>query len=75
MKFAAFMSSPAGRALRVVLGAVMIYLGLSVVQGVGGTVLAVAGILPIVAGVMNLCIVAPLLGLPFRAASGSAPRS
>jgi hypothetical protein len=47
-KFFAFMEGPAGRALRVVLGLVLIYLGLMQIGGVGGRILAFAGLLPIV---------------------------
>jgi hypothetical protein len=75
MKFAAFMSTPLGRGLRVVLGAVLIYLGLAVVQGVGGTILAVVGVLPIVTGMLNLCLLGPLFGAPISGASGSAPKT
>ena len=71
MALAMFMATPLGRGLRVVFGAVLIYLGLSVVQGVGGTALALFGILSITAGLLNLCILGPLLGAPFR---GSALR-
>jgi len=72
MALAVFMATPLGRGLRVVFGAVLIYLGLSVIQGVGGTVLALFGILPITAGLLNLCILGPMLGAPFR---GSAVRA
>ena len=71
MALAMFMATPLGRGLRVVLGGLLIYLGLSVVQGVGGTVLALFGILPLTTGLLNLCVLAPLLGAPFR---GSALR-
>jgi hypothetical protein len=79
MAFAMFMATPLGRGLRVVIGAVLIYLGLSVVQGVGGTALALFGILPLVTGLLNLCVLAKLLGAPFRgselrnAAKGAPP--
>ena len=73
MAFAVFMASPLGRGLRIVVGALLIYLGLSVVQGVGGTVLALFGILPLVTGLLNLCVLAPLLGAPFRGSALSKP--
>ena len=66
MAFAEFMGSPLGRGLRVVFGAFLIYLGLNVIQGVGGTVVALLGIVPIAAGLLNICIVGPLLGAPMR---------
>jgi hypothetical protein len=73
MAFAVFMASPLGRGLRIVVGALLIYVGLSVVQGVGGTVLAVFGILPLITGMLNLCVLAPLLGAPFRGSALSKP--
>jgi len=75
MKFAQFMASPLGRGLRVAFGAVLIYLGLNVVQGVAGTVLAVAGIVPIATGILNICILGPLIGAPLRGSSATAPKA
>jgi DUF2892 family protein len=72
MAFAEFMASPLGRGLRVVVGGVLIYVGLSRVQGTAGTAIALFGILPLTTGLLNLCLLAPLLGAPFR---GSALRS
>jgi hypothetical protein len=66
MAFAEFMGTPLGRGLRIVFGAFLIYLGLNVIQGVGGTVLAGLGIVPITTGILNLCILGPLLGAPMR---------
>jgi len=74
MAFAEFMSTPLGRVLRVVFGGLLIYVGLNVVQGVGGTVIALLGIVPIAAGLLNLCILGPLIGAPFRGSSGPAPK-
>jgi len=75
MKFAEFMATPLGRGLRVVVGGVMIYLGLAVVQGVGGTILAVAGLAPIVTGMLNICLLGPLLGAPLKGSPGAAPKA
>jgi hypothetical protein len=66
MAFAEFMGTPLGRGLRIVFGAFLIYLGLNVIQGVGETVLAVLGVVPITTGILNLCILGPLLGAPMR---------
>jgi Protein of unknown function (DUF2892) len=78
MAFAEFMASPLGRGLRVVFGGLLIYVGLNRVQGVAGTVIALLGLVPIVTGLLNLCVLGPLLGAPFRgsevrAASRPAP--
>ena len=73
MAFAEFMSTPLGRGLRIVFGAFLIYLGLNVIQGVGGMVVGVLGIVPIVTGLLNLCILGPLLGAPMRPQAKTAP--
>jgi len=65
MAFAQFMATNMGRGIRVVAGIVLIALGLLVVEGTGGIILAVIGIVPILAGVFNVCLIAPLLGAPF----------
>jgi len=75
MRFAEFMSSPLGRGLRVVMGGLMVYLGLSVVGGVGGTILAAAGVIPIATGLLNVCILGPLLGAPMRGSTKTLPKT
>jgi hypothetical protein len=67
MGFARFMSSLAGRLLRIVAGIALIVIGLAVVQGTGGVLLAVIGLVPLVAGLFNFCVFAPLFGGPFLA--------
>ena len=74
MAFAEFMATPLGRGLRVVFGGLLIYVGLNVVHGVAGTVVALLGIVPIATGLLNLCILAPLLGAPLRGSSGAPPK-
>jgi hypothetical protein len=63
--FAQFIASPAGRILRGVVGAGMIAGGVALGE-TGGTVLAVAGAVPLSAGVFDLCYVSALLGGPIR---------
>lgn len=62
MAFVNFMVSPAGRLLRIVAGIILIALGLLVVKDTGGIVLAVVGLVPLAAGVFDLCLFAPLFG-------------
>ena len=71
MGFAKFMASPAGRIIRVVAGIILILVGLLLVHGTGGIILAVVGLVPLVAGVADFCIFAPLFGGAFK---GSAAR-
>ena len=67
MEFARIMSSSFGRLLRVFAGIVLIVLGLGLVHGAGGIILAVVGLVPLVAGLFNYCVFAPLFGGPFLA--------
>ena len=62
--FVKFLASPAGRITRIVAGIVLIALGLLVVHGVGGIILAVVGLVPLVAGLFDFCVFAPLFGAP-----------
>ncbi len=62
--FIEFMASPAGRIIRIIAGIVLIALGLLVVHGVGGIILAVVGLVPLVAGLFDFCVFAPLFGAP-----------
>jgi DUF2892 family protein len=65
MAFTEWMSKPAGRILRIVAGIILIGIGLYF-QGVWGYVVAVVGVVPVLAGVFNFCLIAPVLGRPFR---------
>jgi hypothetical protein len=67
MGFARFMSSLAGRLLRIVAGIALIVVGLAVVHGTGGIILAIVGLVVLAAGLLNFCIFAPLFGGPFWA--------
>ncbi len=51
-----FMNTGAGRALRIVLGIALVYLGLAVVGGTAGLILAVVGLAPIVMGIWGRCL-------------------
>jgi len=62
--FVKFMASTAGRIVRIVAGLILIALGLLVVHGVGGIVLAIVGLVPLVAGLFDFCVFAPLFGAP-----------
>lgn len=67
MGFARFMASPTGRVLRVVLGVGLVFYGFRVLGGSGwGIALAAFGTVAVIAGVFNLCLIAGLLGAPFR---------
>jgi len=58
------MASPAGRITRIVAGIALIVLGLLVIHGVGGIIVAIVGLVPLVAGLFDFCVFAPLFGAP-----------
>jgi hypothetical protein len=64
------MSSTAGRLIRIIAGVALIAIGAS--MGGAGWILAAVGVVPIAAGVFNVCLIAPILRAPF---SGSKLRS
>ena len=67
MSFAKFMSSGLGRAIRIIAGLALIALGVFYVSGTWGLVLIIVGIVPLVAGVLDMCFIgALLLGTPLR---------
>jgi len=68
MGFAQFMSSGLGRGLRIAAGIILIAVGLAVVGGIGGIVLAVVGLVPLLAGAFDVCLFAPLFGAPLKGA-------
>ena len=71
MAFVTFMNSTAGRLVRVVAGLVLIGLGLGVVGGAGGIVLALIGLVPLGAGLANVCLFGPVLGVGLHGESGA----
>jgi hypothetical protein len=64
MKFLQFIASPAGRLLRIVASLALIIAGL-MMHSTGGYILAVVGLAPLLAGVFDFCIFAPLFKMPF----------
>ncbi len=64
MGFFKFMASSAGRITRLGAGVALVVVGFVVVKGTGGTVLGIVGLLPLVAGALDFCALAPLAGLP-----------
>lgn len=64
--FFGFMASMAGRVTRIVAGIVLILLGLWVVEGALGYVLAAIGLVPLLAGLFDVCVFSKLFGGPFK---------
>lgn len=64
--FVAFMASTAGRILRIVAGIALIAWGIMGLGGTAGIIVAVIGAVPLLAGIFDFCIFAPLFGNPFK---------
>lgn len=63
MGFVNFMRSNAGRLLRIVAGLALILVGLFVIGGTGGVIVAIVGLVPLAAGIFNFCLFGPLFGV------------
>jgi hypothetical protein len=66
--FVNFMASTTGRIVRVIAGAAIIAVGLLGVGSTTGILIAVVGFIPLLAGLLDFCIFAPLFGRPFSGA-------
>jgi len=62
--FVSFMASPAGRIIRIVAGVALIVWGLMGLTGTAGIIVVIIGLVPLVAGVFDFCVFAPLFGAP-----------
>lgn len=60
MRFVRWMNGATGRAARVAAGATLIVVGMFL-GGVAGVVVAVVGLVPLVAGLTGVCLIAPLI--------------
>jgi len=65
MGFVRFMGTAAGRVVRVAAGVALILGGL-LAGGAAGWAVAVVGVVPLAAGVTNVCLFAPVFHAPFR---------
>ena len=63
--FFSFIAGSAGRLVRALAGLALILIGLFLIQGTGGWILAIVGLVPLLAGIFDFCVFAPLFGLPF----------
>ncbi len=62
--FVSFMASPVGRIARIVAGIALIAWGLLGIGGTTGIIVAVVGAVPLLAGLFDVCLFAPLFGGP-----------
>jgi hypothetical protein len=70
--FAQFMAAPAGRLLRIIAGLALVAWGIWGLQGTARIVVIVIGLVPLLAGMFDVCVISALLGGPF---SGKAIRA
>ena len=59
------MSTPVGRVIRILMGAVIIAIGLNI-DGGFGLALTIFGFLPPITGIFGICPINPLVGRPIR---------
>jgi hypothetical protein len=75
MAFVQFMASKTGRWLRVAVGIILLVLGIMVVEDTAGIVLTIIALVPLLAGIFDVCVIAPLFGAPFKGADIRARKS
>ncbi len=59
-----FLASPAGRLVRIVAGIALVAWGLFGIGSTTGLIVAIVGLVPLVAGLLDFCVFAPLFGAP-----------
>ncbi len=64
-----FLASRNGRIVRIVVGAILVILGFFVVdfatQAALAIILIIVGLIPLLAGIFDVCVFSPLFGHPF----------
>jgi len=66
--FISFMASRNGRIVRIVVGAILVVWGFFGIGGAGGAILGIVGLVPLLAGIFDYCVFAPLFGNPIKGA-------
>jgi hypothetical protein len=64
MAFVKLMTSSRGRALRVIMGIILMSVGLLVVKDTLGAVLALIAVVPIAGGLFDFCLAGGIMGYP-----------
>ena len=62
--FVSFMASATGRIVRIVAGVALIAWGWFGLGSIAGIIVAIVGLVPLVAGMFDFCVFAPLFGNP-----------
>jgi len=63
-----FLASMAGRWTRIIAGAALIVWGYFGLSGTTGIIVILIGLVPLLAGISDVCVFAPLFRLPFGGA-------
>jgi hypothetical protein len=67
MGFGKFMASTTGRLVRIIAGAALVVAGWVWIGGIWGIVVAVVGLVPLLAGLFDVCLISALfLGTPLK---------
>lgn len=66
MAFAKFMASNMGRGIRIVAGIILLIVAFTMLSGIASYVVAGLALVPLLAGVFDICVFAPLLGVSFK---------
>jgi hypothetical protein len=64
--FISFMASKTGRIVRILVGAILVLWGFFGIGGAGGVILGVVGLVPLLAGIFDYCVFAPLFDNPIK---------
>ena len=64
--FVSFMASKTGRVVRILAGFGLIVLGFLGIGGTAGLIVAAVGLVPLVAGAVDICVFAPLFSCAIR---------
>jgi hypothetical protein len=59
-----FMASMPGRIVRIAVGAALLLWGFMGLEATTGIVVMVIGLIPLLAGLFDVCLIAPLFGAP-----------
>ncbi len=62
--FISFLASSTGRLVRVVAGIALVAWGWLGIGGATGLLIAIVGLVPLLAGLFDFCVFAPLFGAP-----------
>ncbi len=64
-----FFATSAGRVTRVIAGIVLIAWGYTLLPSIAGVVLIVIGLVPLLAGLFDVCVISALFGGPLQGAA------